>query len=579
MSRATRLPMPPGLPERAGAHTTRSHRIGRMLERYHAEPDAADAALDLQVQFAVVDPEGLQALMERASSADRQTAVARLMRAVAASRRSRLDEALALLPVVALEARIDTDERLLAWTLSEWARASAMKGDRLRAFEGLRESLLLSRTLGWVEHEAVTLCHLGLLYGQDAKSEPYAAHTREALALYRQLDDAQGVAQCLCNLGGALTTLGAFDEATRCYTEALTTAHAFGWAYLEALGLAGRGGLCFQEGHIDGGLADYSAAAGLLESLGQHFQLTRHDLLVSGHLLRGGRGTDALAWARSALGRADTYGFEELRANAYDLIARGLSQLGRHEEAAASLRKLCDLREQRLDLRVADAQRATEQAHLELLTRKEAQWERERLAVLEEKNAALAAALGVQDQLRQELERASRTDPLTGLANRREMDRYLGLVVLQARRTWRPLSFVLIDVDHFKDVNDRYGHAAGDAVLVELARRFTQRMRATDFVARWGGEEFCIILPDTELDGACVVAEELRRLVAAEPFSFERERVAVTISLGVAALDPDGCDPDRVLQAADGALYAAKRAGRNRVCRAPSAPRPDARAG
>ncbi len=567
---STRLALPPGLPERAEHLTSKSVRLVRLLAKFRAG-QSDDAVLDLEVQMAIVDPAAIPALLEGLSPADQQTAVARLMRGAAASRLARLDEALELLPAVALEARIDTDERLLAWTLSEWARASAMKGDRLRAFEVLSECLLLIRTLGWIEQEAITLCHLGLMYGQDGKSVPYAAHTREALALYRQLDDTQGIAQCLCNLGGALTTLRELDEAARCFDVALKLAHTNGSAYLEALCLAGRGGLRCQAGNFDAGLADYRASAALLESQGQHFQVTRHELLVGKHLLRAGRAADAIEWARSALTRADTFGFEEIRAGAHDLLAASLSQLGRHEEAVTALRTFCDLRDKRLDQRVAEADRAAEQALMELLTRKEAQWERERLATLEEKNAALAAALVDQERLRQELERMSSTDPLTGLANRRELDRYLGLAVPQARRSWRPLSVLILDVDHFKQVNDRYGHAAGDAVLVELAGRLSTRMRSTDLVARWGGEEFCIILPDTELGGACTVAEVLRGLVEATPFSAANERLAVTISIGVASLEPARCDPRSLLKAADEALYAAKHAGRNRVACEPRA--------
>ncbi|MDP2305626.1 MAG: GGDEF domain-containing protein [Pseudomonadota bacterium] len=565
MTFATRLVLPPGLLEAAENLAPKHARLEAALERFRTSGGSADATLDLELNFGLFDSAAMRALVDAMGDVDQQSAVARLLRGIAASRRSELDEALVLLPPVALEARLELDERLLAWTLSEWGRASAMKGERLRAFELVQECLLLTRTLEWPEHEALTLCHLGLLYGQEGESEPYAAYTRQALTLYRELGDSQGITQCLVNLGGALTTLRELDEAARCYAEALLMAHASGWAYLEALALAGRGGLRFQEGDVDEGLVDYRASAVLLEARAQHFQLTRHDLLVGRHLLRANRGVEAMEWARSCLARAESYGFDELKAGAHELLSSSLSLLGRHEEAVGALRTFCDLREQRVQQQVADAQRGAEQAQHELLTRKQAQWERERGTELQAKNDELAVALAAQEQLRAELEQVSRTDPLTGLANRREMDRYLCQAVAQAGRSWRPLSFVLLDVDHFKQVNDRFGHAGGDAVLVELARRLRERMRASDLLARWGGEEFCMILPDTVVAGAFTVAERVRRLVADTPFLVGNELLKVTISLGVANLEPGRCEAVRLLQAADEALYAAKRAGRNRI--------------
>ena len=153
-------------------------------------------------------------------------------------------------------------------------------------------------------------------------------------------------------------------------------------------------------------------------------------------------------------------------------------------------------------------------------------------------------------------------DELTGLVNRRFLLNQLGALVSGARRHDRPLSVVMLDIDHFKAVNDTYGHAAGDAVLVGVATTMRDRLRAEDWIGRLGGEEFLAILPDDDADGATVVAENLREAVETMGVRHEGEMLRVTASVGWSSLEGDE-GAEELLRRADGALYAAKRAGRN----------------
>jgi diguanylate cyclase (GGDEF)-like protein/PAS domain S-box-containing protein len=167
-----------------------------------------------------------------------------------------------------------------------------------------------------------------------------------------------------------------------------------------------------------------------------------------------------------------------------------------------------------------------------------------------------------------ELHRHATRDGLTGLINRREMDRLLAEELSRSRRHGHPLSLLLVDADKFKQVNDSFGHQAGDFVLQQLATVIGLSVRAFDSVARYGGEELAVILPETSAEEALVVAERIRATVAAHPFSFSMDRHApttVTVSVGVAGTSAnDAITPEQLLAAADRALYAAKRAGRNR---------------
>jgi diguanylate cyclase (GGDEF)-like protein/PAS domain S-box-containing protein len=170
-------------------------------------------------------------------------------------------------------------------------------------------------------------------------------------------------------------------------------------------------------------------------------------------------------------------------------------------------------------------------------------------------------------RMEHELQRLATTDTLTGIANRRHFLRQLGVEMERVQRYGNTASLLMIDLDHFKLVNDRYGHAAGDRVLRWFAELTQSCLRRVDLFGRLGGEEFCVLLPDTGLEGAREFAERLRVLIEQRPCpGMEPEpEIAITVSIGVAACS-DGCrDADNVLASADRALYQAKAAGRNRV--------------
>jgi two-component system cell cycle response regulator len=156
------------------------------------------------------------------------------------------------------------------------------------------------------------------------------------------------------------------------------------------------------------------------------------------------------------------------------------------------------------------------------------------------------------------------TDVLTGLHNRRYMESHLATLVEQANARGKPLTLLILDIDFFKSINDTYGHDAGDDVLREFAHRLKKSIRGIDLACRYGGEEFVVVMPDTDMTVAAMVAERLRRRIASEPFKIAQGDKSVTISIGIAALGPDDT-PAHVLKRADQALYRAKHEGRNRV--------------
>jgi diguanylate cyclase (GGDEF)-like protein len=157
------------------------------------------------------------------------------------------------------------------------------------------------------------------------------------------------------------------------------------------------------------------------------------------------------------------------------------------------------------------------------------------------------------------------TDGLTSLHNRKQLDTLVEEELARARRHGRDLSVLMLDIDHFKKINDTHGHLTGDSVLRALASLLQKRLRPNDKLGRYGGEEFCAILPETSLENAAVIAEELRALVAATPFRAESLEINVTISIGAGALR-EGMGATDLYSSADQMLYQAKRTGRNKVC-------------
>ncbi len=239
------------------------------------------------------------------------------------------------------------------------------------------------------------------------------------------------------------------------------------------------------------------------------------------------------------------------------------------------------IREEERDRLVSEVESAIGNAELFSLEypieRKDGQeiwvWERGRAVVDEDEFVLEGIIIDITERkaLEDELSEMATRDALTGLLDRREATRLLDEEILRARRYQRPLALLWIDLDHFKQVNDRLGHAAGDAVLRGLSGLLSTKVRQVDLVSRFGGEEFVVVLPEMDAAQAEQSAERLRQLVASTPLQLDDGRsVDLTMSVGVAIFPDDGEDAPKLIAAADRAMYQAKASGRNRVVMAAS---------
>lgn len=171
----------------------------------------------------------------------------------------------------------------------------------------------------------------------------------------------------------------------------------------------------------------------------------------------------------------------------------------------------------------------------------------------------------IESAYHEEIYRLTTVDGLTQIFNKRYFTETVDRELSRSNRYGRNLTLIMIDIDHFKRINDSAGHLAGDHVLKQLASTVKTRIRREDVFARYGGEEFAILLPEVNLKGANLTAEKIRKVVEKTPFRFDEEDIPVTVSLGVAQASKDTTEASALIRAADEKLYEAKRAGRNRI--------------
>ena len=392
------------------------------------------------------------------------------------------------------DARATGDDALRLQVMVSRSKALTITGDLQGALECFGEGMDLSRALGDRHTEGLLLLGLGFFHGQLEESVPYEEYTRLALARFRELGDPQRVAHCLNNIAGSISRRKRYAEALACYEEALPIALSLGWRRGQALILGGHGGVLFHQGHIDEGREKYLASNAILEELGEVFQLTRHLNLLGRALLEGGRPAEALPCLEAAVRHAEARRFEIELTQALDLLSRVHEALGDAPAALRALRRHVEEGAAGGIRRTEEIVRKLKLEHRLSIAKREAQQQESRNDELAAVNEALTEALRRQQALQDELERLARTDPLTGLFNRRHMEELGDREIERCQRSRAPLAVMLADVDHFKRINDRYGHSVGDEVLVEMAARLRRNVRGVDLVARWGGEEFCVVL-------------------------------------------------------------------------------------
>jgi diguanylate cyclase (GGDEF)-like protein len=444
-------------------------------------------------------------------------------------------------------------------------------GDFSRALDFQLRALEIDERTGNTANRAETLRAIGLVCSKSGDHAAGLEFYRQSLALCTHERDALERGKTLNNIGINLKNLGQFHEALAALTEALQLFESMGVplrhaAVLNNLGLV-------HEKLGDAAAAEHTLrdALALSESIDYH-QGVAHAHLALGRLCTAqARHDEAHVRLNAALDICQRHNIKLTWYECHEALAEHYERIGDTANALLYFRRFHHLEHEVQSESASNKLRAFAIQYQVAAAKREAMLQQEREAVLTRANADLDAlnislteANLQKTMLLDQLERQTFEDALTGLANRRRLDQRLADEFALALRHGRPLAVAIADLDHFKTVNDRFSHAIGDAALRSLAKLLASQVRHTDLVARFGGEEFVLVLVQSDLDAARLVCEKLR--VAVEGYAWDaiHPGLALTLSIGVCA-DTTLAGHERMLAMADRNLYLAKARGRNRV--------------
>ena len=444
-------------------------------------------------------------------------------------------------------------------------------GDIDNAVAWATQALAAARASGSHRHTADALLSLGISYSRAGDAAAGLAQFGQVLALFEADGDTEGSMSVLNNMGINCKNLGRHADAEAHFTRALAIAEEVGSAASAAVVRSNLGEALMLQQRLAESRAMLELATDALHAAG-HLDGETNARVSLGRVLHALGDASAQAELERALQLCERSGSRNHAARAHLALAELHKQAGRFEAAllhheafhaaeraqfnAESDRKFHALRAQR---EVADARH---EAELHRLRHVEIASAHDELKAL---HAALVLADEEKNHLLARLAEQSRTDALTGLANRRALDERLLQDSARARRHAQPLAVALCDLDFFKRVNDRLGHATGDTVLRRVADILRERCRSTDLVARYGGEEFCIVFEGSDAAAASRTCNALREAVASHAWRELHPELAVTLSIGISD-DPALETHEQLLAAADRQLYRAKHEGKNRVC-------------
>ena len=434
---------------------------------------------------------------------------------------------------------------------------------------------------------------LSMVYSDLGDTASSLEHQLEALALQRQQADPVGLGNALTNISVDYRDLGQLDESARCCLEALEIARSVGDVRTETGALANLGlthlaqGCPEEAGPLFRRLLELARPAGLtqrvmwgLHGLAETHLACGHPELALPHLYEALKVGQASALRSEEidtwllLGRSQLEHREHGQGEGNQQASSAVASLQRALHLAQETRNL--QAESRVRLALADAhEQAAEpvQALAQLRAYLALRDGRGR-ALTEQRAQVLAVRFGAEESRRENerllaharrMEENAHQDALTGLMNRRGLEPQLEAALTRAQTLGTGLCLAVLDLDHFKQVNDRHSHQVGDEVLRAAAGLFLAGCRNSDGVGRYGGEEFVILLPDIALEAATKLLERLRCRVQDHPWDQLHAGLAVTVSIGVAQLSVDTASVAALVAAADACMYAAKRAGRNRV--------------
>jgi len=481
----------------------------------------------------------------------------------------------------------DTQEQqLLAEALETRGDLYSLLGEQAKAMLDFQQARAAYRASG-IDHEVEPLMlSIAVAYRRMGDWPQAQRHFTAAVARMQDKGDWESVATNLIQLGFLHGESGAPDKALASFREAETVAVAHDDAYSANAARLGIAESQIMLGQPDAAMATLQQARAGFAA--EHDASSEDMLLMLGGqaLARQGQHAEALARYRQALPLIEKDGNERYLAMLYKAQAASKEALGRAAEALADYKRYNDLQlklqgkmrieqgrmlEYEYEIRRRDFENRQLRAQADAKQQEVAglqavrRWQSLAIALAVLLAGLLASLAFRQWRKSRRLSDLSLLDPLTGIANRPGIEREAARALEAAMRDGSPLSLLMLDLDHFKAINDRYGHAAGDKVLRAVATSWQAQLRGHDPIGRVGGEEFVVVCPDTDLEQALAVANRLREAAGSLSFDDIEPGLRVSVSIGAAQARRSGDSCDALIDRADAALYRAKQQGRDRV--------------
>ncbi|MBN2431338.1 MAG: tetratricopeptide repeat protein [Acidobacteria bacterium] len=469
------------------------------------------------------------------------------------------------------------------------------RGEYDQALDYMFKAQLLYEELGDESGVGVVLNAIGNIYNKLGKHDQALKYFRRVLSIAENTGHKQLKVSCLVNMGEIFARTGAWPEALEQNTRALALARELGNPEYEAVCLNNIGDARREMGDNAAALENYLASMKIFKKMNAKPRIMISYLNIGKLYVRDGRLQKAQEYLIQAFRLAEETEERNFQREAADALFQLYEQLGDYQQALRYQKIHTDLKEQLFSgeniekIATLQARYETEkkQQQIELLQREreigELQIKRQRLWMIFISTALILAAViafflyrryRLKIRTNTELSAAytkmsqlAKHDELTGLLNRRSAMERMEIEMVRMGRTWRPFSVIMVDVDDFKRINDTLGHECGDRVLRNLAATVRDTLREPDVAARWGGEEFLLMLPETDMDGAVVVAEKIRQCIARSVVEYDGRPVSVTVTMGVNVYDKPN-PINECIRGADEALYQGKLNGKNQVVRA-----------
>jgi len=424
------------------------------------------------------------------------------------------------------------------------------------AIEAGQKALKLAREIGDRELEATTLNNLGLTYKRAGNYELSFSVYAKALSIYRELGHTRNVGKVLTNTALAYSAQGNFATALgyacECLESNIDSPSIRGYNYLAL-------------GQIHAGLQQFDQA---LIYLPQALSIAREHALEALSLaalqftgqvhLESKNAEQAIAFLEQALIVGQGIHSNLFLFRCHESLAQIYESQANPLLALAHYKQFHQIKETVFNENDTKQRQVLEIYHQTEIARREAE-------IYQLRNVQLEQEISERKKAEQKLEQQATTDELTGIANRRHFLAVASRELKRSERLKRPLSLALIDIDYFKTINDSYGHAAGDHALILVAKTMHSNIREIDFLARIGGDEFALLVPEADLFTAKSVLERVRLTLSAQPIGLNGIPLKITISVGISSTDHVQYDFDSLSSSADKALYQSKQTGRNRI--------------